>query len=68
MSKSYPIVIQNGYDVVYEISVVEWHGKCSYSLKGSDGHFTAISKEQFENIMEQARTKGYYVFDYGTFM
>ena len=66
-TKAYPIVIQNGDKVVCEISVSNVQGKQVYAVKSNYGSFRVISEAKFNAIMNEARSKGYYIFDYSTF-
>lgn len=63
----YPIVIQNGDNVVYEFSVSNVQGKQVYAIKSNYGSFRVISEAKFNAIMNEARSKGYYIFNYGEF-
>ena len=67
ISKSYPVVIQKGDNVICEISVSSNKGITTYSVMSKHGTFHMISEEKFKAIISHARSKGYYIFDYGTF-
>lgn len=65
--KCYPIVIQNGDKAIHEISVSYIQGKCTYYRRTKYGSFRVISEKQFQSIMDNAKRKGYYIFNYGEF-
>ncbi len=66
-AREYPIIIQNGDEIIHEITVTEFRGKCAYAIKVGKAHYRVISKEKFNAIMKEAEANGYYIFDYGTF-
>lgn len=67
IGKSYPVVIQNGDNVICEISVGFNKGITTYAIRTGRGTFRVISEEKFKKIISTARSKGFYIFDYGTF-
>lgn len=64
MEKS--ILIQNGYEVVMELVVIGNMSPAQYGIKRKAG-VQFISADEFNSILEDARAKGYDVFDYTNF-
>lgn len=68
MEKS--ILIQNGYEVIKELVVIGKISPCQYGIKVKAGNgyvVQLITIEEFNSIIEDARAKGYDVFDFTDF-
>lgn len=67
MSTIIPVIIKNGDDVVKELAVFYNRTFTQFAIKKGNNTYLMISRERFQEIINDATEKGYDVFDYTDF-